>query len=309
MQIRVVYALALAAATALTLRAQPAAAQADVQPSPTGEAPATAPPAPLSEAAASPAPAPVTVAPATEAPPPAPAPAPSPPPAAAPSAPAWPASETECDDWGKNPPPLMLPTLESEVSRRYVARLIPVVGLAAGGGLGSDPGFGFRVGARADIGLLSPIWLSGAAYYMSAPESSLHVDLLTGISLVRWGTRWVDAGVAQMGGSAVAWNSHCQLRRNELSLLAGAKLVLASRNVTALQAGFGESFRTNSGFSTWGLTGLYDPAHPSYGGQVQIGFGGGFLPYPVYLGTVMGGMTGERKLWWGSIDVGAVLEL
>jgi len=203
-----------------------------------------------------------------------------------------------------------VPGLEAEVSHRYLARVIPVVGFAAGGGLGSDPGFGWRVGARGDIGLLSPLWLSGSAYYARiGGKSNGQVELLTGLSLVSWGPRWVNAGVAQAGATVVAWGSHCQQRRNEFTLLAGGKLIFAAQSITALQGGFGEAFRTEGGFSHWSLTGLYDPAHPSYGGQVQIGFAGGLLPYPVYLGTVMGGMTGERKNWWGTIDVGAALEL
>ena len=246
--------------------------------------------------------------------------APPPPPEAGPSEakpvppnaaePAWPESESECHDWAKNPPPAMLPKLEAEVPHRYLARLIPVLGFAGGGGLGNDAGFGWRVGTRADIGVASPLWLSGSAYYARVGgKSTGQIDALTGFNLVNWGTRWVSAGYAQAGGAVSVWNSHCQHRRNEIGLLVGGKLIFATHGITALQAGFGESFRREHGFSSWSLTGLYDPAHSSYGGQIQLGAGGGFLPYPVYLGTVIGAMAGDRKNWWGTLDVGAVLEL
>ena len=203
-----------------------------------------------------------------------------------------------------------MPGLEAEVARRYLARFIPVVGFDAAGGLGLDAGLGFRVGMRADIGIASPLWLSGSAYYArTGGKSTGQIDVLTGLNIVSWGPRWVKAGSASAGGVATAWNSHCQQRRNEFGLLAGGKLIFAPRGITALQAGFGESFRRERGFSTWSLTGLYDPAHSSYGGQIQLGAGGGFLPYPVYLGTTIGAMGGERKNWWGTIDLGAVFEL
>jgi hypothetical protein len=225
------------------------------------------------------------------------------------AAPAWPQSRSECLAWADNPPKAALPQLEDEVPERYVARVIPTIGGAGGGGLGSDPGFGFRVGGQVDVGVASPLWLSGAAYYASAPEGTLHADVLTGFSFVSWGTRWVEAGAAAAGGAVTAWNSHCQMRRNELSLLAGGKLVIASESITALQAGFGESFKRDGGFTNWSLTGLYDPANTSYGGQLKLGFAGGFLPYPVYMGMVAGGMTGDRKAWWGALDLGATFEL
>lgn len=282
-----------------------ASAQINTPPAPDGAsapAAATAGAPPTPDQVAVPAPPAATTAPAPE----------PPPPAAAPSSalPAWPESESECKDWAKNPPSAIVPQLEAEVPHRYLARLIPVLGFAAGGGLGSDAGFGFRVGTRADIGIASPLWLSGSAYYERVGgKSSGQIDALTGFNLVSWGTRWVNAGYAQAGGAVSVWNSHCQHRRNEFGLLVGAKLIFATQSLTALQAGFGESFRRESGFSTWSLTGLYDPAHSSYGGQLQLGAGGGFLPYPVYLGTVIGAMAGDRKNWWGTLDVGAVLEL
>jgi hypothetical protein len=99
------------------------------------------------------------------------------------------------------------------------------------------------------------------------------------------------------------------MRRNELSLLAGGKFVIASESITALQAGLGESFKRDGGYTNWSLTGLYDPVHSSYGGQVQLGAAGGFLPYPVYFGTTIGGLTGDRKVWWGTIDLGAAFEI
>ena len=291
--------LGLSCTVLLSAGVRLAAAQGDAPTA--GEA---APIAPAPPAAAAP------VVPATPAPEPAAAPAETGAPAPSNAVPAWPESESECKDWAKNPPAAVLPQLEAEVPHRYLARLIPVLGFAAGGGLGSDAGFGWRVGTRVDVGILSPLWLSGSAYYAhTGGKSSGQIDFLTGFNLVSWGTRWVNAGHAQAGGAVSVWNSHCQHRRNEFGLLVGGKLVFATQTLTAVQAGFGESFRREHGFSSWSLTALYDPAHTSYGGQIQLGAGGGFLPYPVYLGTVIGAMSGDRKNWWGTIDVGAVFEL
>jgi hypothetical protein len=281
----------------LSAWARVAAAQSEVQAPAAVPAPATAA-APAAAAPADPATTPAAAPPEVSAP--------------APSAaePAWPESESECNDWAKNPPAAILPKLEAEVPHRYLARLIPVLGFAAGGGLGEGVGLGWRVGTHADIGVASPLWLSGSAYYARVGgKSTGQIDVLTGLNLVSWGTRWVKAGYAEAGGAVSAWNSHCQHRRNEFALLLGGKLIFNTQSITALQAGFGESFQREHGFSRWSLTGLFDPAHSSYGGQIDLGAGGGFLPYPVYLGTVIGAMTGDRKNWWGTIDVGAVLAL
>ncbi len=179
-----------------------------------------------------------------------------------------------------------------------------------GGGLGADLGFGWRAGAHAEIGLLSPLWLSGSAYYVSVSgKSQFHADVLTGISFVSWGTRWVEAGAVASGGVVAAWNSHCQMRRNEFALMVGGKVIAASQSLTALQAGIGEAFDRHRGYTRWALTGLYDPVHSSYGGQLQIGASGGLLPYPVYFGTTEGGVLGDHKAWWVTLDVGAVIEL
>ncbi len=230
--------------------------------------------------------------------------------AAADSAPAWPQSRTECEDWARNPSPVARAKLQAELPERYLVRLTPIAGGYIGSGLGGEIGGGWRAGASVDVGALSPLWLRGSvAYAGTSSQNLLHVDVLTGFAFVRWGTRWVEAGAAQAGGAVVAWGSHCQHRRNELALQAGGKLILASKSLTALQVGIGETFRRDGGAGDWSLVALYDPVHPSYGAQLKIGAAGGFLPYPVYLGTVMGGMLGERKSFWGTLDVGATFEL
>ncbi|HEY3665777.1 MAG TPA: hypothetical protein VGL19_07255, partial [Polyangiaceae bacterium] len=159
-----------------------AAAQSEVQAPAAVPAPATAA-APAAAAPADPATTPAAAPPEVSAP--------------APSAaePAWPESESECNDWAKNPPAAILPKLEAEVPHRYLARLIPVLGFAAGGGLGEGVGLGWRVGTHADIGVASPLWLSGSAYYARVGgKSTGQIDVLTGLNLVSWGTRWVKAG-------------------------------------------------------------------------------------------------------------------
>src|SRR5450631_706985 len=175
------------------------------------DAPAAADAVPTAPAAS---PAPAAPAPASPEQPAAPAESSASPPSDA--VPAWPQSESECKDWAKSPPAAVLPKLEAEVAHRYLARLIPVLGFAAGGGLGSDAGFGWRVGSRVDLGILSPLWLSGSAYYAhTGGKSSGQIDFLTGFNLVSWGTRWVNAGHAEAGGAISVWSSHCQHRRNE----------------------------------------------------------------------------------------------
>jgi hypothetical protein len=249
----------------------------------------------------------------------APAPAPAAAPAAAPAKaaeppkepePAWPQSETECEDWADHPTDAIRKLWSKDLSERYAVRLVPTVGGMLGYGL-SD--LGFRVGSRVDVGVVQPLLLSGSAYFVSTGSGKgLQLDVLTGFNFVSYGTRWVGAGAAAAGSSVIAWNSHCQLRRSEFALAVGAKTLLKGpddKSMLLLQAGFQSSFRRDDAFTTWSLTGLATPNFKSYGGQLVLGVSGGFIPSPVYFGTTMGGVVGEHKGLWGTLDLGAYFEI
>lgn len=278
------------------------------QATPEAAAPAAAPEAPAAapaEAAPVPAAAPASA--------PAAAPAPAPAKAAEPpkeAEPAWPRSETECEDWADHPTDAIRKLWAKDLSERYAVRLVPTVGGALGYGLAD---LGWRVGSRVDVGVVQPLLLSGSAYFVSTGSGkALQLDVLTGFNFVSYGTRWVGAGAAAAGSSVIAWNSHCQLRRSEFALAVGAKTLLKGpddKPMFLLQAGLQSSFRHDENFTTWSITGLATPNFKSYGGQLVLGFSGGFIPSPVYFGTTMGGVVGEHKGLWGTLDLGAYFEI
>ncbi|HEY4158405.1 MAG TPA: hypothetical protein VGM29_09915 [Polyangiaceae bacterium] len=225
-------------------------------------------------------------------------------------APRWPESETECNDWADHPSKAVRTLWASKLAERYAVRLMPTVGAVLGYKIED---YGWRIGSRVDVGILSPLWLSGSAYYLSTKGGhTLQLDALTGFNLVSFGTRWVDAGAANMNTAVMTWDAHCQLRRSEFAFVAGAKTLLKGPDDTSLllaQAGFQDTFRHGKNLSTWSLTGLVTPNAKSYGAQLALGASGGFIPSPVYLGTTMGGLLGAHKGLWLSLDLGAQLEL
>ncbi|HEY2407337.1 MAG TPA: hypothetical protein VGI10_15105 [Polyangiaceae bacterium] len=268
---------------------------------------ANTPPAAASDAAA-PQTAPAVAPPAT-----APSQSPSDPSSAEPSSavPRWPDSETECNDWADHPSPAVRALWASKLAERYAVRLMPTVG----GVLGYKvEDYGWRIGSRVDVGILSPLWLSGSAYYVSTKGGhSLQLDALTGFNFVSYGTRWIDAGFANLHNTTavIAWDAHCQLKRREFALVGGVKTLLKGPDDTSLllaQAGFQHTLRHGNNLSTWSLTGLVTPNAKSYGAQLGIGASGGFIPSPVYLGTTMGGLLGAHKGLWLSLDLGGQLE-
>ncbi len=192
-------------------------------------------------------------------------------------------------------------------------------GFMAGGGLNgaysSDPdtslGYNWDLAARADVAVLSPLWLAGRVRYFSGNGSNLQFDALAGFNFGSYGNRWVKAGSARVGKLVEMWGSHCQLRRVGYQLLGGVKLITTTGekgdadDVFALQAGFQKVFN-NSHLIHWSILGLYDPTSSSYGAQGDYGME---LFHMVYFGGSMGGLLGGKQTFWLTADVGVVFEI
>ncbi len=226
---------------------------------------------------------------------------------------------------------------EVKVPSKFLAQVQGTLGGFMGGGFGGsyhydgpakDPAtFGARWNGsvRGDVDLLHPLWLGGTlTYFAGDNRSAVQLDAIAGLSWRTYGPRWVQAGrqvTTLSGGGAIvhAWDSHCQLRREESTLFGGFKTQLAGgaakgepdpHNWFALQVGYLSTFRVKK-LIAWSVAALFDPYHVAYGGQFHMGGTGLYsLPDWLYMGTqggllVGGGVTGG----WFTFDLGVKLEL
>lgn len=184
-------------------------------------------------------------------------------------------------------------------------------------------GYGYTLGARADVSLLDPLWLAGRVRMSSAPgKSVVMVDALGGLNFRTYGNRWVKAGSSTVttGNTAITsrWSSHCQLRRSDFQLLGGVKLIATTgageledpNDVTAFQVGIQKMFKVRNA-SQWSLAVLYDPFDTSYGAQFAMGLTGLYgLPSWLWVENSAGFLYGEnQKAFWYALDLGVAYEL
>jgi len=213
------------------------------------------------------------------------------------------------------------------VKGRPIALIAGQGGFMMGGGLegafSDDPdtslGYSWTAAARAEVMLLSPLWLSGRVRYFPGNGHHLQLDAMAGLNLRSYEKLWISAGssVTTSGSTTIvsAWNSHCQLRRSDFQFLGGAKILTTAgankdvKDAMAIQAGVQSMFK-NRNVGIWSLTGLYEPFDSAYGGQFTMGVGGAYgTPSWLLMDMTTGFFLGGLSAFWFTIDFGVVFEI
>lgn len=188
-------------------------------------------------------------------------------------------------------------------------------GTGANRSLSTALGGHYTLLARADVMVLHPLWITGQVRWFGA--GALMFDATAGLNFRSYGNRWVGAGATAVGRSVVAWNAHCQLRRNDVHIVGGVKGIvftgtanspLQPEHTFALQLGVEGRFERPGGGIGWGVQALFDPGHMDFGGQFNMSTRGLFgTPRWFYFGMEAGAIIGQGA--WMTLDLGASVTL
>ncbi len=229
------------------------------------------------------------------------------------------AREVQCGRDGDVSDPAKLARLNDVVADRYF--LWARGGLAGSmGGVADSIGFGVGAFAEGTLGLLHPLTLNAGIRWLPTAGQFTMFDATAGLSLRSYGTEWIKSGASVVGHSVQAWNSNCQVRRTDWTLLAGGKLIhiqdiphTSAPGIFALQVGIQrvQARNARSPIAQWTLAGLYDPQNAGFGAQFSLGAQGIILAIPgpkwFYTGVATGVLFSKNYSnmpWWFTLDLG-----
>jgi hypothetical protein len=229
------------------------------------------------------------------------------------------AAEVRCGRDGDANDPVKRAKLNEKVPDHYA--LWVRGGLSGSIGASTDTvGFGIGAAAEGTLGWLHPLTLNAGVRWLPTAGQFTMFDATAGFSFRSYGTEWIKAGGAVVGNSVQTWNSNCQVRRTDWTLLAGGKLIhindvphASAPGIFALQAGIQhlQARDARSPISQWTLAALYDPQNAAFGAQFSLGAQGIIIAMPgpdwFYTGVTTGLLVSSNYTtmpWWFTLDLG-----